>query len=246
MGNGFLSPMPPEVYDPATGAWTVVADPGDYYSSATLLPDGTVLVAGGRESPAAKLYDAGTASWTTTGSMFVTHTAPLTRLLDGTVLMAGGGPDGAKAVAELYVPAGVAPPPAVAALPSPIPALDPTPTPVPTASPTPLPPQAGPVPPDARPWSVTVMNRDSRPATLFVAEETEEGLLGRLVGSVTPNVVPPETTMEVTFLLPATGETRWLIFVNPGPNDGALLAETDLPLAGQILITVGGEPAWGR
>ena len=37
---------------------------------------------------------------------------------------------------------------------------------------------------------VTVDNQSSEPATLFVAEEDEGGML-RLVGSATPNVVPP-------------------------------------------------------
>ena len=98
------------------------------------------------------------------------------------------------------------------AFPSPTPV--PTPTPSPTPVPTPVPAQAGPVPPDARSWTVTVWNRSSEPATLFVAEENEDGLMGPLVGSATPNVVPPGTTVQVTFLLPAKG-TDWAIFVNP-------------------------------
>ena len=82
---------------------------------------------------------------------------------------------------------------------------DPDRVPTPTPIPTPVPPAAGPVPPGARPWKVTVINKSSQPATLFVAEENEQGLLGRLVGSATPNVVPPGATVKVTFLLPAKG-----------------------------------------
>ena len=62
----------------------------------------------------------------------------------------------------------------VASLPEPGPARLPEPDP----SPTPLPPEAGPVPPNARPWSVTVVNDSSQPATLFVAEEGEQAWRG--------------------------------------------------------------------
>ena len=77
------------------------------------------------------------------------------------------------ASAELYVPAGVSLPP-LPAFPSPPPPVFPSPTPVPT----PLPPAAGPVPPNARSWNVTVDNKSSEPATLFVAEEDEDGCHG--------------------------------------------------------------------
>ena len=73
--------------------------------TATLLPDGTVLVTGGtRRDPllaSAELYDPGSGSWTATGNMVEVrdgHRATL--LLDGTVLVAGG----AEASAELYDP----------------------------------------------------------------------------------------------------------------------------------------------
>ncbi len=240
MDRGFISAKSPELYDPATGTWTVTAQPGNRYQSATLLPDGMVLVAGA-DSPDAELYDPGTGSWTTTGSMLRAHySSPLTLLLDGTVLVAGG----ATGSTELYVPAGVSPPPAVAALPSPTPTPVATPTPVPTPTPTPIPPAAGPVPPGARTWTVTVVNKSSQPATLFVAEENEKGLLGPLVGSVTPNVVPSGVTVKVTFLLPAKGSRTWSIFVSPGPNDGPLLLGTQVPLAGEIHITADGQVGW--
>jgi hypothetical protein len=246
---GYPSYSPPtsaEVYDPATGTWTPTGDmarPDGRYLSATLLSDGMVL-AGDPRSGQAELYDPNTQSWTITGTMLRPHDrVAATLLVDGTVLVAGGaecaqGDCVATGSAELYVPAGVSPPAGLPAAP------DPTPTPVPTPSPTPVPPQAGPVPPGAWSWKVTVINKSSRPATLFVAEETEAGPLGRLVGSVTPNVVPPGTTVEVTFLLPAKGVGEWWIFVNPGPNDEALLAGTDVPLAGEIYVTAGGQPAW--
>jgi hypothetical protein len=68
--------------------------------------------------------------------------------------------------------------------------------------------------------------------------------MSRLVGSATPNVVPPRTTVEVTFLLPSKGVDEWWIFVNPGPDNGALLAGTDVPLAGEIHITADGQTGW--
>ncbi|MDQ2941073.1 MAG: kelch motif-containing protein, partial [Chloroflexota bacterium] len=80
------------------------------YHTATLLPDGTVLVAGGASgvvdpvaSASAQLYDPGTGSWTATAGMIEarrSHTATLMR--DGKVLVAGG--SGLLASAELYEP----------------------------------------------------------------------------------------------------------------------------------------------
>ena len=71
-------------------------------------------------------------------------------------------------------------------------------------------------------------------------------MLGRLCGSVTPNVVPPGTTMKVTFLLPAKNVTGWWIFVNPVPGEGGSFFETsDAPLKGGLHIDGGGPVMWG-
>jgi hypothetical protein len=77
---------------------------------------------------------------------------------------------------------------------------------------------------------------------LFVAEENEEGFLGRLVGSATPNVVAAGATVKVTFLLPKGAD--WAIFVNPGPNTGSLRGPDEMSLPGQILIMENGQPGW--
>ena len=165
-----------------------------------------------------------------------------TLLLDGTVLVAGGtdcdddGECGSTGTAALYVPAGVSLP-QLPAFPSPPPFVLPSPTPVPT----PLPPADGPVPPNARSWTVTVDNESSEPATLFVAEDHEGGL--RLVGTATPNVVPAGSTMKVTFLFPANGD-GW-ITVNPRRGEGGGLVNADqIGIPGKIWIRAEGDAGW--
>ena len=102
---------PAEVYDPSTNVWVSTAPlsfarlPGQMLEgrrshTATLLGDGTVLVAGGGPQ-VAEVYDPSTAAWSSTGSMAEArsrHTATL--LTDGRVLVAGGPFDSA----ELYDP----------------------------------------------------------------------------------------------------------------------------------------------
>jgi N-acetylneuraminic acid mutarotase len=102
-----------EVFDPQTGQWTVSASMSNARNgfTATLLPDGSVLVAGGdRGFAAAELFEPTTGKWAATGSMVegrFGHTATL--LVDGTVLVTGGCAcsdlRGALESAERYDPA---------------------------------------------------------------------------------------------------------------------------------------------
>ncbi len=255
--KGFPSRIHAEVYDPATGTWTALAQPtgsngsNGFKDIEALLSDGTVLMTDPDEDnpgpgpaaqcTAAALYDPRTGSTTTASSMLrcPDDGSSFTLLLDGTVLKAGGrdcndeGQCISNGAAELYVPAGVSLPP-LPAFPSPPPPVFPSPTPVPT----PLPPADGPVPPNARSWTVTVDNRSTAPATLFVAGDRLE-----LVGSATPNVVPAGTTVQVTFLFPANDD-GW-IHVNPRPGDGGGLVNADqIGIPGKILIGEDGEGGW--
>ena len=105
-----------ELYDPDAGVWSATGDLGipdnarDSHT-ATLLPNGQVLVAGGYDYngplASAELYDPATGYWTSTGSLgFARYSHTATLLTNGKVLVAGGiGDNGILDSAELYDPA---------------------------------------------------------------------------------------------------------------------------------------------
>jgi hypothetical protein len=107
-----------EIYSPATGTFTATRGPmssARVDHTATLLANGTVLIAGGQPSAAylstsrtAEIYNPSTQQFTSVGQMTVARTDyTATLLTDGTVLLAGGRDSNGNAIAsaEIYTPA---------------------------------------------------------------------------------------------------------------------------------------------
>jgi hypothetical protein len=101
-----------ELFDPATGTWTLTGSliTGRFSHKAVLQNDGTVLVAGGDDPDlvSTELYDPATGTWSSAGNIMTQRRAhTMTRLADGTALITGGieFPSVALRSAEIYTPA---------------------------------------------------------------------------------------------------------------------------------------------
>ncbi len=104
-----------EIYDPATGSFTLLAaamNTGRSFHTATLLGDGKVLIAGGSTAgtslATAELYDPAAKTFALVGNMTAVRAGHAATMLNGgKVLMTGGG-DGfggnSTTAAELYDP----------------------------------------------------------------------------------------------------------------------------------------------
>ena len=87
-----------EVFDPVTGVWEMAGDMKEHRHDlcVALLPDGRVLVTGGRGNlnmaiPTSEIYDADAETWESTGELVTERDyMPCTSLNDGRVLITGG------------------------------------------------------------------------------------------------------------------------------------------------------------
>ncbi len=94
-----------EVYDTVTGTWSPIAQMPSSHSnhSATLLPDGRVLVYGSAGNT--DIYNPSTGTWVTAGSTSIQRYSFTATLLPGGKVLVAGGSSSSGTAAELYDPA---------------------------------------------------------------------------------------------------------------------------------------------
>ena len=119
--HGYDSLSSAELYDPTTNSWSYTGSLNTprVWAAGTVLEDGTVLVAGGREAnfdqqgpnvfalASAERYDPSTGTWSAAGSMSTARSGAMAvGLKDGRVLVIGGDDAGSTILrsAELYDP----------------------------------------------------------------------------------------------------------------------------------------------
>jgi hypothetical protein len=114
LGSGEDAPDDVQRYDPVAGAFgSLSTDDFNYYSAATQMPDGSVLITGGS---GAELYMPMTGTFAPVGGMTERNLHTSTLLPDGTVLVAGGWTGyTAIASAEIYRPNTLTPSPTLLA-----------------------------------------------------------------------------------------------------------------------------------
>jgi photosystem II stability/assembly factor-like uncharacterized protein len=153
-------PQNAELYDAAAGVWINTNKPGIFVHTATVLPNGKILLVA--EGDFAELYDPATGTFDVTAKPNTERRSyTITLLPNGKVLLAAGSVYNTPAIlntAELYDPGSTS---------TPGPSATPSPTPSPTASPTP---STSPTPPPMAPasWIITGnlnAGRDNHTAT---------------------------------------------------------------------------------